>query len=58
VNKVRGKDDSDNPNGDADQKCVLAGDKGKEKDAAFSDMDKTPITNDTSIAKKECGPGG
>jgi len=44
----------------ANQKCVLAGDKQtKEKDAPpFSDIDKAPISNDSSIAKKDCTPSG
>jgi len=59
-NKVRGTDE-DSKKSDGNQKCVLAGDKQiKEKDAApFSDMDKAPLSNDSSVAKKECSsPGG
>jgi len=58
-NKVRGKDE-DSKNTNANQKCVLAGDKQtKEKDApSFSDIDKAPTSNDSSIAKKDCTPSG
>jgi len=56
--KVRGTDE-DSKESLANQKCVLAGDKqAKEKDAAFSDMDKAPLSNDSSVAKKECTPSG
>jgi len=57
-NKIRGKDETDDS---AKQKCVLASNSGEngKKDAGFSDMGKTPISNDTSVAKQECNrPGG
>lgn len=62
VNKIRGKDEDGEKEGSNANKCVLAGDKGENKNAPFTDIDngdKAPLSTDSSVAKQPCSsPGG